>query len=754
MRVNGFFNILTPVIYWLLFIVWTVIFVIFVKRVKGKNIKDTLLTTLFLILSLDALRTLLESLYFGIRYTSYSGLINRSFFEFLSKPYIVLIPKGLNLAVAFIILLVFIRKWIPQESSRLMQYQKVLNNNQLLLNQLPVSVVITDLDGHIEYVNQKFIDLTGYAADELMGNTPSVLTSEKNTITDYRDLWETIRRGETWKGRFLNRKKNGELYYEDAVISPIFNDQGEMTNFMGIKEDVTASVEMYNAYEKIHTVVEQTHDSVEIIDLDGRIEYVNAAFVNTTGYSKEEVIGKNPLDLFWDGKRNNPDVEKELWDTVNAGKPWTGRFTNKIKDGSYIIEELSIAPVFSKSGEIINYASVKRDITKQIEAEEEQKYIKEQLFHAQKVESVGQLAGGVAHDFNNILSGIITAASLLNDPARNLDEKSRKYVDMIMKSSSRAADLTNSLLSISRRGRSEAKTFSVVDVLKETTGLLHFTVDKKIQITTSLEMTNDRVYGDQSALQSTLLNLGINASHAISGYGSIDYLLTNQFLDEEYCRNSEFSLQPGYYCRLEVRDNGSGIPQEYLSHIFEPFFTTKDSGKGTGLGLSSAMKIVKEFKGEITVESELGKGSVFTLMIPVSSEDEKDQISQEALSGTETILIVDDEEFNRTLGKEILESLGYTVLLASDGKEALSIYSDSRDKVDLIILDMNMPVLDGRDTFIKIREIDRKMKVIIASGYADDKKIQELYRHGLQYFIAKPYRISDFSQLIRKVLDG
>ena len=232
------------------------------------------------------------------------------------------------------------------------------------------------------------------------------------------------------------------------------------------------------------------------------------------------------------------------------------------------------------------------------------------------MESVGQLAGGVAHDFNNILSSIITAASLLKDPSRNLDEKSLNYVDMIMKSSSRAADLTSRLLSISWRGRTEEKVFSMKDVVTETISLLHFTIDKKIRITSAIDLKKDSVYGDQSVLQSSLLNLGINASHAVGDHGEITYTLTEQYLDPGYCDISSFAILPGQYCRLDVSDNGEGIPPEYMSQIFDPFFTTKESGKGTGLGLYSVMNAVKEYKGEITVRSTPGKGTVFHHISP------------------------------------------------------------------------------------------------------------------------------------------
>ena len=581
----GIVSLLTLILYWVLTLLWAFIFVFYITRLRKKNIRNSMFVILFTVLSFDAFRTILESIYLGFSHAFLQGLIKQKKLSILYTSWATLIPKGINLLVAITIIVILFKKWIPRESERLSQFQSSKPYNDFLLNQLPVSVVITDLNGTIEYVNKNFIELSGYSEEVLLGASSSLLKSSSNRVTDYRELWETISSGKVWKGRFLNQKKDGTLYYEDAVISPVFNQNGDLINYLGIKEDITDSLEMYNSYKKVHTVVEQTHDSVEILDRQGKIEYVNKAFVNTTGYTKEEVLGKNPLELFWDKTLDNKALLDDLWETVNRGIPWTGRFTNRIKDGSYIVEELSIAPVFNKSGEIINFATVKRNITDKIRAEEEQKLIKEQLFHAQKVESLGQLAGGVAHDFNNILSSIITAASLLEDPARNLDQKSRKYVDMIMKSSYRAADLTGRLLSISRRGRSEEKPFSFGDMVKETINLLHFSIDKKILITAEVDLRDDTVFGDQSVLQSTLLNLGINASHAVGGDGG-DHLYTDQsvsgFRILQCQRFSPFSGENTAGSQFLIMERGS--PGMTFRRFLTLFLQPKRAGRGPAWG--------------------------------------------------------------------------------------------------------------------------------------------------------------------------
>ena len=729
-----FVSLLTSLLDFLIFFAWIGILFFLVKKISMGEFTAKLIYLLIPAFCLLLLRIEMES--------------------YLPPLLSFYIYTGAQLVALFVCGFVLVKQRDVMDSGRRARLRDlIINDKNLLFDQLPVSVVITDLNGKIEFVNRKFIDVTGYKEEDVLGQSFRMFHSEDSSVTDYTGLWQTIARGETWKGRFLNRKKNGESYWEEGIISPLYDRKGRVTHYLGIKEDVSGKVKLDREYEKVLSAVEHTHDSVEILDRKGRIEYVNSSFVSTTGFSKEEAIGMYPLNLFWDGTLDNKLKQDELWEKVNKGQSWTGRFRNKTKDGSFIEEEVSAAPVFGKDGEIVNFTCVKRNVTDQIRAEEEQRLVKEQLFHAQKIESIGQLAGGVAHDFNNILSGIITAASLLNSPERNLDRKAHQFVDLILSSSSRAADLTNSLLSISRRGRSEAAVFSLEDIIRETMGLLEFTTDKKISIRSVYLGGQFKVYGDHSAFQSVLLNLGVNACHAISDAGMITFTLGNQFLDQEYCDRSCFALEPGLFCKLEVSDTGSGIPEEFLPHIFEPFFTTKEDGKGTGLGLSSAMRIIKEMHGEINVKSLPGKGATFILFIPVSCEEKEEEKELDVLGGDETILLVDDEDFNRSLGLEILKTLGYQVLLASNGADALKLYAGQSQDIDLVLLDMNMPVMDGRETYKKIRELNPRARIIIASGYVDDEKIRDLLKSGLDHFIAKPYDIVDFSRKIRELLD-
>ncbi|MBI9104773.1 MAG: PAS domain S-box protein [Spirochaetales bacterium] len=647
------------------------------------------------------------------------------------------------------------KKWIPQESHRLKKYQKILRNNDLIIEQIPVSILITDTQGKIEFANKKYFSLTGYKPHEIIGKNPRLLNSGEPGITDFTDLWDKITSDQEWSGRFLNKKKNGELLWEDAVVSPLKDTHGTITNFLAIKEDVTEKVKLDAEKTTLLQAIEHSSDSVEIIDAGGAIRYVNTAFVNNTGYSKEDAFGKKPGELFCSPDDNTSRIEEELWSHLKSGKSWRGQFRNRVKDGSFIEEEVSSTPIFDSSGKITSYIGIKRNITESLKAEEEKRLIKEQLFHAQKMESVGQLAGGVAHDFNNVLSGIMTAAHLLNTSQSSLDEDGREYVDMIIKSSMRAAGLTANLLSYSRRNKSTASNFKMSSLISEIVEIFKYTLDKKITVHVDVQIDDDMVFGDKSAFQSAVLNMGINASHAISDSGTIHIDLKNRFIDESYCNSSRFAIKPGEYCQILISDTGCGIPEENLSEIFNPFFTSKEDGKGTGLGLSSVLTTINEFQGEITVQSTPGVGSEFQMLIPCSEQTNMTNEKKEAVvTGEGVILLVDDEEFNRKLGHDILTRLGYQVLLAANGAEAVAIFIEKKNEIDLIILDLNMPVMDGKDTYIKMMEMKSDTRIMISSGYADDNKIHELKKEGLKYIIEKPYRISTLSQYIHKILSN
>lgn len=384
-----------------------------------------------------------------------------------------------------------------------------------------------------------------------------------------------------------------------------------------------------------------------------------------------------------------------------------------------------------------------------------QKNLENRVRHFEKMELIGQLTGGIAHDFNNALNGIMNAAQLLKSPARNLDEKGLKYAGMILDASKRASELSSKLLSFSRKKNIELMPLDLHKIIIEVQEILSSTLNKSILISMELLAEESTITGNESEIHNSLLNLCINAGHAMNNSGEIQIRTGNKILDKDYCELTSFSITPGNYSWFEVCDAGSGIPQSSMDKIFEPFYTTKKLGAGTGLGLSAVYSTIQSHNGAIEVESTLGKGSIFRIYLPTSGKKiVPEQNDLPLKQGKGVILFVDDEEINRFLGKDIIESLGYSVLLAADGNEAIEIFKQKQKEISLIILDMIMPVVDGVEAFIKLREIDKGCKIILSTGFSKSDDIEKLRAMGLSAELQKPFQISELSNVIHKVLSS
>lgn len=411
--------------------------------------------------------------------------------------------------------------------------------------------------------------------------------------------------------------------------------------------------------------------------------------------------------------------------------------------------------IFDANGEIIYIDGVIIDITEQKQIEKEKAELLEQLNHKNRMDAIGHLASGMAHDFNNILSGIMNAAQLLQMPKYKLDAKALEYVEMIITSSIRASDLISKLMIYGRKSQMMTTTIDMDKIVKDTIEVLSRTINKKIQISYNATAGNCLINGDNSSIHSALLNLGINASHAMPHGGNLEFSTKNMILSETFCNVSSFEISPGEYIEVEIRDSGSGIPLENLKKIFEPFYTTKDQGEGTGLGLYGVYGTVIDHHGAIEVYSEIGTGTVFKIQLPCNVEGRKPLILEnQIIQGTGKILLVDDEEVIRLTCKSILEEMGYQVVTAENGEEAIRIFRANFSEIDLVLMDMIMPVMDGREAFSAIREIDKNAKIIIASGFSKDGHLEEMKEAGLNGFIRKPFNSFELSQLVSEIIKG
>ncbi len=395
------------------------------------------------------------------------------------------------------------------------------------------------------------------------------------------------------------------------------------------------------------------------------------------------------------------------------------------------------------------------EIEKRKKAEEQQRRTQEEVHQFQKLQAIGTLAGGIAHDFNNMLTGIIGFADLIKIKVAGRDPDMEKFVDTIIDSSYQASGLTAKLLAFARKGRYEMATVNIHEIVGDVINLLKHSVDKRITITTNLSASPSTVVGDGTQLQNTILNLAVNASDAMPRGGELNIITKKVHMDMDKVKRYNYKIEPGNYLLLSVSDTGTGMDDTTKKRLFEPFFTTKGLGEGAGLGLASVYGIVKDHHGSIEVESEPGRGSTFTIYLPLTEQPVTGAVehTDHLHEGTGKILVVDDEEVIRNMLSRIFEGLGYTVEVCKDGQEAVEYYSKNYRNIDVVILDVMMPRLGGYDCFLRLKEINPDVKAIVASGYSAGKDAKRIIEKGALCFIQKPFDVRKISQIVHEVLN-
>ncbi|MBN2658594.1 MAG: PAS domain-containing protein [Spirochaetales bacterium] len=407
-----------------------------------------------------------------------------------------------------------------------------------------------------------------------------------------------------------------------------------------------------------------------------------------------------------------------------------------------------------ENGKTIGCRGTIQDITEKKKTQEENERLTAQVHHASKMDALGQISSGIAHDFNNILTGIMSAANLLKIKGNDFDDKCKSYVDLILHASDNAAKLINKMMSFSRKEEEVTKIMDFNSLINETLEILEKSIDKKITLATNLTDKKTWIKGNNVSLENMIMNLCINASHAMPDGGRIEISTAYYFVDDLYCRTSSFELIPGNYIQLKITDEGEGIAAENLTKIFEPFFTTKEPGKGTGLGLAAVFGIIKAHHGAIMVHSEKGAGSEFEILLPLSDSSEKPEQSHHTVkSGEGTILLVDDEFINRITGKDILESLGYTVILAENGAVSINVFKEMSDRIDLVLMDVSMPEMDGIEALKLMRTRKPDLKAIVTTGHAESDKMNRLKEIGFFIYIKKPFGLSEISHKVFNMLN-
>jgi len=502
---------------------------------------------------------------------------------------------------------------------------------------------------------------------------------------------------------------------------------------------------------KLSQAVEQSGEAVLITDRHAHIEYVNPTFTKITGYLPDEIIGMTPAIL--KNHIQDPSLYRELWETVDHGQVWHGMLTDKKKDGSVYPAMISIAPIQDSHGKITHYVSTQTDMTKY-------QRLEVQLRHAQKMEAIGTLVGGIAHDFNNTLAGITGNIYLAKMEVGHLPD-TLEILDSIDALAFRGADMIKQLLAFSRKGIVSMHPIDLSSFLNEVTKLHKVTLPADIELSHK-QMVNQemKVYGDINQLQQIIINLLNNARDAVAGIKDPKITVTlEKWLADSTFKAMHPAIQGHAFARISVIDNGCGIEEECLGHIFEPFYTTKGVNEGTGLGLSMAYGSAQSHGGIITVESEPGKGSSMQLYLPLLKSDLQHPVikkTEELVArgtGT-TVLVVDDDKMVLETIATVLKSLGYNVLLAADGLQAVETYQHHQRDIELVILDIVMPKMGGLEACKKIRGINPTAKVIFLTGYDPSQQLNSQGMASSEKVVMKPFQIAEFSQLLKSTLES
>lgn len=496
---------------------------------------------------------------------------------------------------------------------------------------------------------------------------------------------------------------------------------------------------------KLATAIEQVGEVIIITDTNGTIEYVNPAFTAVTGYSRDEAIGRNP-SILKSGKQDNA-VYSDLWKSITQGKTWEGRLVNKKKNGSFFTGEATISPIFDSSGTIINFVAASRDITEQLSTEE-------QYRHSQKLEAIGQLAGGVAHDFNNMLAIILgqVEIALLKISAGDPLEKRLQEIKI---AATRSSNLTQQLLGFARKQSRQPQILNLSDTVANMLTMLRRLIGENLELRWTAEAEFPLVDIDPGHFDQILTNLIINARDAIEGTGVISVKTKQVFLDEIFCQKHPGS-HTGKYILLEINDTGCGMGQETRDKIFNPFFTTKGMGRGTGLGLSMVFGLVKQNNGYIEVNSTPGEGSTFSLYFPqvqVAEELPTQSDKEIPVTGTETILVVEDEASLLDITKAMLTEAGYKVLSAQGPFAAIQLAEKNKSPIHLLLTDIVMPKMNGVELSEYLLDIKPSIKVLYMSGYPKEHFRQLKQQDTIARLLKKPFSTYQLTKMVREVLD-
>jgi PAS domain S-box-containing protein len=647
------------------------------------------------------------------------------------------------------------------------KYRRLIDNSQDVIYTLSV-------EGIFQFVSPAWTALLGHPVDQVVGQPFQSFVHPDDRPGCMIFLNSVTETGQPQSGvEYRVRHADGSWRWHTTSAVLLRDETGTVVGLEGTARDVTLQKQVTERIrvlldeanqsrramlgiiedearskaelERLAMAINQVAETVVVTDAQGRIQYVNPAFETVTGYSRQEALGQNPRIL----KSGKHDAEfyRRMWALLTAGETWSGHLVNKRKDGTLYEADATISPVRDASGAIVNYVAAKRDVTREVQ-------LQAQLQQAQKMESVGRLAGGVAHDFNNLLMGLMGYAAMCREQIEP-GHPIREYLDEITSSAQRSASMVRQLLAFARKQTISPKILDINRTVEGMLNLLRQLIGEDIKLAWKPGAGMLPVRLDPSQVDQILANLCVNARDAIAGVGTVTVETGSIVVDAAYCATHPESL-PGAYVFLAVSDDGCGMDKQTLALVFEPFFTTKGVGKGTGLGLATVYGIVKQNNGFVHVASEPGQGSTFTIHLPqTEAASVATTVNSQAelpRGRGETILLVDDEKSVRVTCGQFLKFLNYIVLTAATPGEALNMIDRHPGDIHALLTDVVMPEMDGGQLAKRIAAVKPGIKVLFMSGYTPDVVAERSLLGAGEHFITKPFTRDDLAYKMREIL--
>jgi len=540
-------------------------------------------------------------------------------------------------------------------------------------------------------------------------------------------------------------RPNGEERVLHETAQVIFDEKtGQPLRMIGTAQDITERTQAEEQIAEQAAVLDKARDAIFVRDLDGKILFWNMGAERMYGWTRQELVGRKMDEFLY----THPKKLEEAYSLTLSRGEWNGELQHFTKDKRELTIESHWTLIRDHEGHPKSILAINTDVT-------ERKKLKAQFMRAQRMESIGTLAGGIAHDLNNILTPIMMSIELLKETSS--DPHSMKMLETIEVSAKRGADIVRQVLSFARGMEGERIEVQPTHLLNDLGSIIKNTFPKDIRLQFSIPNDTWTILGDPTQVQQILLNLCVNARDAMPHGGTLGIGVENCVLDEQYA-SMNLQAKPGRYVAISVTDSGTGIAPKILEKIFEPFFTTKELSKGTGLGLSTVLAIVKSHEGIINVYSEPGKGTTFRVYLPameLSSEALEKQIQPVSppRGNGETILVVDDEVSILIITSQTLQAFGYRVLTATDGADAMAVYTEHKDEIAVVLTDMMMPLMDGTATIHALMRINPALKIVAASGLASDVNAAKVSTAGVKHFLTKPYTAGTLLKTMRMILE-